>query len=96
MTARAYDLAAMQRFVDVLDKQITALTDEAAAVKRTADGLLSGFSGSAASAFDTAHQSWQSDIAPLITQLQALRERVNTALQNYTKAEEANRAMTGK
>ncbi|RBO85269.1 WXG100 family type VII secretion target [Nocardia puris] len=96
MTARSYDLAAMQRFIDVLDKQIDAISGERDAVKRTAEALLLGFSGAAATSFDTAHQGWQSGTGPLIEQLRALRDRVSTALENYIKAEEANRSMTGR
>lgn len=93
MTPRKYDLDAMQAFVDMLDRRITELTDHSSSIRRTAEGVLSQFSGAAADAYAGSHTQWQADVATLVAELRSVREKVATARANYLEAEQTNREM---
>lgn len=93
MTARKYDLDAMQSFIDLLDKGIAELADHSSGVKRAADGVLTQFSGAAANAYANSHIEWQNDTAELVAELRSVREKVAVARANYLAAEQANREM---
>ncbi|WP_405159908.1 WXG100 family type VII secretion target [Nocardia sp. NBC_01499] len=93
MTARRYDLDAMQAYLDVLDKAITAVGDHGARTKNIADGVLAQFSGAAAQAFSDSQHEWLSTTTTLVDELRAIRDRIALAHSNYLQAEQDNRGM---
>ncbi|MFF0531591.1 WXG100 family type VII secretion target [Nocardia amikacinitolerans] len=93
MTARRYDLDAMQAFITLLDEKITALDGYNEDVKRSAEAVLAQFTGSAADAYYDSHDNWQKDAATFVDEIRALRERITVAHRNYVEAEQANREM---
>jgi len=93
MTERRYDLDAMQAFVDLLDKQIAAVTEHSADVERTAEGVLSQFTGATADSFADSHTDWQATAAALLDELRAVRDQVAVVRTNYAAAETANLEM---
>ncbi|MEV6274000.1 hypothetical protein [Nocardia sp. NPDC051832] len=93
MSARSYDLDAMQEFITLLDQKITAITEHNASVKRTAEGVLSQFTRAAATAYAAGHTTWQADAAKLLAEVRAVRDNVAAARANYLQAEQANKEM---
>ncbi|MEU7139685.1 WXG100 family type VII secretion target [Nocardia sp. NPDC046473] len=93
MTARRYDLDAMQAFIDVLDKAIAAVGDHSTKTKNIADGVLAQFSGTTAQAFSDSQREWLSGTTTLVDELRAIREKIALAHSNYLQAEQANKEM---
>ncbi|MET8878374.1 WXG100 family type VII secretion target [Nocardia sp. NPDC004604] len=93
MTARRYDLDAMQTFIDLVDQAIAAVGDHGAKTKNIADGVLAQFSGAAAQAFSDSHREWLSSTTTLVDELRAVRDKIALAHSNYLQAEQANREM---
>lgn len=93
MTSRRYDLDAMQAFVTLLDQKITALTESSEGVKRTAEAILSQFTGEAADAYAASRTEWLRNAGELITDVRAVRDKIENARANYSEVEKTNREM---
>ena len=93
MSARSYDLDVMEEFISLLDQKIAALTEHNADVRRTAEAVLSQFSGESATAYAASHSTWQDEASVLLAQVRDVRDTISTARQNYLTAEQANREM---
>ncbi|MDO3331874.1 WXG100 family type VII secretion target [Mycobacteroides abscessus] len=93
MTERKYNLGAMGDFISFLSKQESTLKDAAQQAQKTADGILSHYTGKGADAFRQTHQQWQQTFAKHIDSLETLRQRVTAARDNYQNAEATNRQM---
>ena len=87
---RTYDLAAMQQFVDDIDRQIAILAQMHEEARSSAATIRTGLTGKTGKTFEARHIEWQQTGEERLEELRAVRGRVATAMKNYKEAERAN------
>ncbi|MFD4407400.1 WXG100 family type VII secretion target [Nocardia sp. NPDC058499] len=90
------DLAELQATADRLRNLIGFVQDSLAQIDGRAATLRAGWTGEAATAYDTAHRDWLTGMQDMQDGLIRMQEAAKTAYTNYTNAAQTNVSMLGR